>query len=104
MPPASGLAGLLGRVYGIVYAPHDRVIEGLVEARLRRLSADTDARLAYHDRATLAILANFGLSTQLAALGACLVLGRPGAYFWLVLGCGAALIPLAVRRERLVRA
>jgi archaetidylinositol phosphate synthase len=103
MPPATGLAGLLAQVYGVVYAPHDRLIEGVVEGRLRRLGADAVMRLAYHDRATLSTLANFGLSTQLAALGVCLLLGIPGAYLWLVLACGAALIPLAIRRERLVR-
>ena len=103
MPPAEGLAGTLARIYRVVYAPHDRLIERFVETRLSRMQAGEGARLAYHDRATLAVLANFGLSTQLAALGVCLAVGRPTMYFWLVLACGAALVPLAVRRERRAR-
>ena len=88
-PAATGLAAVLGRVYDAVYAPQDRLVERFVEWRLRRARAPPAARLAYHDRATLPIVANFGLSTQLAALGVCLALGRPAAYLWIVLGCGA---------------
>lgn len=104
MPPATGFAAVLESIYRVVYAPQDRLIEGFVERRLERLDADAATRAVYHDRATLSILANLGLSTQLALLGVCLVLGPPTAYLWLVLACGAALIPLAIRRELLVRA
>jgi hypothetical protein len=104
MPPATGLAAVFERIYGVVYAPHDRLIEGLVERRLESLDADAEMRAAYHDRVTVSILSNLGLSTQLAALGVCLVLGAPAAYLWLVLACGVVLIPLAIRRELLVRA
>lgn len=104
MPDGDGFARLLARIYRVVYAPHDRLIARFVEWRLARLGADARARRAYHDRATLAVLANFGLSTQLAVLGLLLVAGQPAAYLWLVLACGAALVPLALRRERLVRA
>ena len=69
--------GVLGRVYDAVYAPQDRLVEWFVERRLRRLRAGPEQRLAYHDRATLAVLANFGLSTQLAVLGVCLAAGAP---------------------------
>jgi archaetidylinositol phosphate synthase len=96
MPPATGATAVLKRVYGIVYAPQDRLIEAFVDSRAR-------GRRAYHDRATLSILANFGLSTQLAVLGICLAAGHPAAYLWVVLACGVALIPLALRRERLAR-
>jgi archaetidylinositol phosphate synthase len=102
-PPAHGLAGLLGRVYAAVYAPQDRAVETFVERRLRRLRADPEARLAYHDRASLFVLANFGLSTQLAVLGVCLAVGEPAAYCWFVIGCGVALVPLFVRRGVLAR-
>ena len=98
-PPAHGIAGLLARVYAAVYAPQDRVIEGFVERRLRGLHADPKARLAYHDRASLFVLANFGLSTQLAVVGVCLAAGEPTAYCWFVIGSGVALVPLFVRRE-----
>ncbi len=99
MPPAVGAAAVLARVYELVYAPQDRLIEAFVESRLR----SRPQRGSYHDRVTLAILANFGLSTQLAALGICLAAGRPAAYFWVVLACGATLVPLELRRERLAR-
>jgi phosphatidylglycerophosphate synthase len=101
MPAATGLAAALARVYALVYAPQDRLVEGFVGARLRGRSQG--ARLAYHDRPTLSVLANFGLSTQLAVLGLCLAIGRPAAYSWVAVGCGVALVPLALRRELLLR-
>jgi hypothetical protein len=101
-PPASGRAAhALEHVYGLVYAPQDRAIERLVERRLRGASAD--ARLGYHDRLTLSVLANMGLSTQLAVLGVCLAFGSPAAYCWFAAGCGALLVPLFLRRELLAR-
>jgi phosphatidylglycerophosphate synthase len=102
-PPARGLAGLLARVYALAYGSQDRAIEWFVERRLGRLRAGPAERLAYHDRATLTVLANFGLSTQLAVLGICLAAGEPAAYCWFVIGCGAAVVPLFVRRELLAR-
>src|SRR4051794_23258819 len=93
-PAATGLAALLARVYDVVYAPQDRGAERFVEWRLRRVGAGPEQRLAYHDRATLAVLANFGLSTQLAVLGICLAARAPEAYLWIALGCGVALVPL----------
>ena len=103
MPPARGFEGVFASLYGMLYAPHDRLLERFVEWRLGRLQADEQARLAYHDRPTLAVVGQLGLSTQLAAVGLCLALGAPAAYLWLVLACGLALVPLAVRRERLAR-
>jgi archaetidylinositol phosphate synthase len=95
--PAAGTEGrataLLARVYGLVYAPQDR----LVEAFARRRPP------AWHDAATVGVVANFGLSSQLAALGVCLALGHPGAYVAVVLACLLALASLLVRRERLAR-
>ena len=102
MPAARGIAGLLERVYGSS-TPRRTARGGLRRRRLARARAGPEARLAYHDRWTVAIIANFGLSTQLAALGLCLALGRPAAYLWLVLGCGLAVIALAGRRELLLR-
>jgi phosphatidylglycerophosphate synthase len=101
-PPATGrIAHALERVYAFVYAPQDRAIEHLVERRLGDASAE--ARLAYHDRLTLSVLANMGLSTQLAVLGVCLALGHPAAYCWFVVGCGVLLVPLFLRSELLAR-
>ena len=111
-PPASGGAveRALERVYRVVFGPQDRVLRGVSTSRLERiLDGDSDpgrrraATLAYHDRATMAVLANLGLSTQLAVLGACLVLGAPEVYLWLVVASGALLPLLQLRRERLAR-
>src|SRR5207248_1004203 len=85
------------------YAPQDRAIGAFVEWRLARAGGGSAARRAYHDRATLAVLANFGLSTQFAALGVCLAAGRPVVYLWLSLGCGAVSVLLLARRELLAR-
>jgi archaetidylinositol phosphate synthase len=101
MPAATGPAGVLARVYALVYAPQDRLVERFAERRLRGHGAD--ARLAYHDGITVTVLANFGLSTQLAVLGVCLAAGAPAAYAWAAIGCAVALVPLALRREVLLR-
>lgn len=103
MPPARGFARILERVYGVVYAPQDRLLERFVEWRLRRAGADPARRLAYHDAWTVGVVANFGLSSQLAAIGLCLAAGSPAAAFWLAAGCGVALVALAGRRELLLR-
>ena len=50
----------------------------------------------------MAVLANLGLSTQLAVLGACLMLDAPSVYLWFVLAAAALLPVVALRRERLV--
>ena len=101
-PHAEGFAAVLARVYDVVYAPMDRLIEWFVERRLR--GASPAQRLAYHDRMTLNVLANYGLSTQLAVLGVCLAAGAPSAYLWFVVACGASLVPLELRRERRMKA
>ena len=111
-PPASGsaLERALAGVYRVVFAPQDRLVRAISARRLERvLGAEPDpawrrdATLAYHDRATLAVLANLGLSTQLVALGACLALGVPVLYLWLGLGQVLLLPFLQLRRERLAR-
>lgn len=101
--PPAGEAPLLERVYRVLFAPQDRLVERLVEARLRRLGAGREARLAYHDEATLTVLANLGLSTQLAAVGLCLAAGLPSLALWLVLASAASLPLLFARREVLAR-
>jgi archaetidylinositol phosphate synthase len=91
--------GLLARIYSIVYGPQDRWVEWYADRCLR--GSTPEARLAWHDRTTVAIVANFGLSTQLALLGLCLAFGNPRAYVVVVLACLASLAPLALRRELL---
>ena len=98
-------------MYNTFFAPQDRLIRALAARRLEGLLREIGdpaerrlATLAYHDRATLAVLANLGLSTQLFVLGACLVLGVPELYLWLVLA-SLALLPAAAAptRARCVR-
>jgi phosphatidylglycerophosphate synthase len=84
---------VLARLYDVVYAPQDR----LVEAAARRRPD------AWHEPLAVQVLANFGLSTQLTALGVCLVLGRPEAYVLALVACVTAVAVLALRRERIVR-
>jgi hypothetical protein len=117
-PPAEGegaLARALADVYRAVFAPQDRALQGLAQRRLDRILAGVDdprrreqAVLAYHDDLTSTVLANLGLSTQLAVLGLCLAAGHAGAYLWIVLACAAVLPLLQLGRElrtrRLVRA
>jgi len=108
-PTASGglAERVLGRVYRVVFAPQDRGIRAFSARRLERLLASRPATeavtLAYHDRLTVTILANLGLSTQLAVLGLCLVLDAPAVYLWLAAGCLGLLPLLQLRRERLAR-
>ena len=74
-PEAGGRAtGLLRRVYGVVYAPQDRAAEALVA---RRPSLGSPAAIT--------LLANLGMSTQLAAFGLLMALGRPFVFAWLAL-------------------
>ena len=63
----------------------------------------SEARRAYFDPLTLTALANLGLTTQLVVLGGCLLLGVPALYLWLAIAGLLSLVPLQLRRERLVR-
>jgi phosphatidylglycerophosphate synthase len=64
----------LRRIYGLVYAPQDRLAESLV-ARRPWLTSPT----------AVSWLANLGMSTQLAAFGLLTVVGHPIAFAWLAL-------------------
>ena len=102
MPEAeSRPTAVLRRVYELVYAPQDRLVERFIERRLR--DVPPEARLTYHDRGTVSMLANMGMSTQLAAFGICVALGQPVAYAWLVLAQLCFVVALAFRRELLLR-
>jgi len=100
-PAATGLAAALAWIYDVIYTPQDRLVAGVVARQTR--GAPRAARLRYHDRLTLNVLANFGLSSQLAVLGVCLALASPVAYLWYVIGCGVTLLVLLARRGVRVR-
>ncbi len=112
-PPADGdsrATRTLAAVYAAAFAPQDRLVRSFSRGRLERLLgevADPRARLratrAYHDPLTLTVTANLELTTQLAVLGACLVLGAPSAYAWFAVACLALLPLLQARRERRAR-
>src|SRR5262245_17029885 len=85
----------LAAVYRLFFTPLDRTIRGVSAWRF-------GTRPAY-DRLAVNVLANLGLTTQLAALGVCLLLGVPSVYLWLVLGCLALTAALHVRAELRVR-
>jgi hypothetical protein len=102
MPDTSGrAASFLRRLYLLVYAPQDRVVERFVANRLR--DAGPRERLAYHDRATVSVLANLGMSTQLLVFGVCIALGHPAVFAWVALSELALVLALAMRRERFLR-
>ncbi len=110
--PASGgrVERTLERVYRTLFATQDRAIRAFSSWRFRRAlkgsrgPAETRAAaLAYHDRPTVLVLANLGLSTQLVVLGVCLVAGVPELYLWLVVAMSPLLLMLQLRREWLVR-
>ena len=88
--PEGRVAALLQGVYRCLYAPQDRLAE--------RIAA---RRPALTSPLAVSLLANAGLSTQLAAFGLLLALGRPLAFCWLALGELAAValaLALAPRR------
>jgi phosphatidylglycerophosphate synthase len=75
-PDGGGRAtALLRLAYVAVYAPQDRLAEWLVTRR-----PALTAPLA------VGLLANLGMSTQLAVFGLCLALGQPLAFVWIALG------------------
>jgi phosphatidylglycerophosphate synthase len=91
-PKADGRGtAVLRRVYGLVYAPQDRLAESLVA---RRPALTTPSAVS--------LLANLGMSTQLAAFGLLMALGHPLAFAWLALG-QVAVIALAIRPRRAPR-
>ena len=91
-PDPEGLATAFLRViYRVAYAPQDRLAEALV-ARRPALAGPT----------AVSLLANLGMSTQLAAFGLLIAVGHPIAFAWLVLA-EAAVIALALLPRRVPR-
>jgi archaetidylinositol phosphate synthase len=86
--PESRPTAFLRRIYGVVYAPQDR----LAEALAARFPLLTSSR-------SVSLLANLGMSTQLAAFGLLMALGYPLVFAWLALAQVAAIgVALAPRR------
>ena len=88
-PEGGGAAtAVLRRVYGVVYAPQDRLAEAIAARRPALVSP-----------AAVSALANLGMSTQLAVFGLLLALGHPLAFAWVALA-EAASIALALLPRR----
>jgi archaetidylinositol phosphate synthase len=79
---------VLHRIYALVYAPQDRLAEALV-ARRPALTSPL----------AVSLLANLGMSTQLAAFGLLIAVGRPLAFAWVALA-EVAVIALALLPRR----
>jgi phosphatidylglycerophosphate synthase len=71
----------LGRVYAVVYGWQDRLADRLLGGRSIQPWQVT-------------ALANAGMSTQLAAFGLCMALGRPLAFVWLLAAEALAIVTL----------
>lgn len=71
----------LGRVYGLLYGWQDRLAERLLGGRTIQPWQVT-------------ALANCGMTTQLAAFGLCMALGRPLVFVWLLAGQALAIVTL----------
>ena len=91
-PEAEGRATtVLRRIYDVVYAPQDRLAEALV---VRRPSLT--------GRTAVSLLANLGMSTQLATFGLLTALGHPLAFAWIALA-EVAVIALVLLPRRVPR-
>lgn len=100
VPEAHGATLVLQRVYAWCYGWQDTLVERFAESRLR--GASEEARAAYHDRSTVAVLANMGMTPQLAAFGVCIAFGHPLAFVW-VLAAEVVLVALLVLRRETLR-
>jgi archaetidylinositol phosphate synthase len=90
--PETRPTAFLRHVYGVVYAPQDRLAEALVA----RFPALTSSR-------SVSLLANLGMSTQLAAFGLLMALGHPLVFAWLALAQVAAIAVVPAPRRVLRR-
>ncbi|HEU5363513.1 MAG TPA: CDP-alcohol phosphatidyltransferase family protein [Gaiellaceae bacterium] len=84
---------VVAALYRVLYEPQDRLFDALARRR----------PAAWHEPRGVQVLANMGLSTQLAVLGLCLALSQPAAYVYVTFGCLALFGLVLARRELLVR-
>ncbi|GAA5535075.1 CDP-alcohol phosphatidyltransferase family protein [Deinococcus aluminii] len=92
--------------YALYFTPQERMLETLFEWRLRARTGGEPTpaqRRAYTPCAINRVAVNLGLSTQLLALGACLLCGRPRVYLWSLPAQALLLTGVQVWREGQVR-
>jgi phosphatidylglycerophosphate synthase len=85
-PVETDRSSVFARVYTLVYGWQDHVFEKVFHGR--------------PSRGAVGIVANFGLSTQLLALGICLTLGHPAAYVTVLCACALSLVSLMFAERR----
>ena len=88
-------------LYALVYAPQDRLVERFVAQRLR--GAGPQERLAYHDRATVSVLANLRDVDAAARLRDLHRARPPAAFAWVALAELVLVLLLALRRDLVIR-
>jgi phosphatidylglycerophosphate synthase len=86
-PAGSDDGSVLARLYRLLYGWQDRLFEKAFRGQ--------------PSRRTVGIVANFGLSTQLLALGVCLAFGHPGAYVAVLCVCAVAVALLLAPERRI---
>ncbi|WP_407539658.1 CDP-alcohol phosphatidyltransferase family protein [Deinococcus radiomollis] len=92
--------------YDGYFLPQEKLLGGLFQSRLRAASGaePTPAqRSAYTPKVLNTVAVNLGLATQLVALGACLLAGRPRLYPASLLAQAGVLAGLQLWREGQVR-
>lgn len=99
------LLNALKMVYNTYFTPQERLLDKLFEQRLKKQShqPSTKERQAYTPRLNSQITANLGLSTQLALLGMCVLMGKPKTYNRSLPLQALALVGLQLWREQRVR-
>lgn len=110
-PPARGgddarVLAALKLIYALYFTPQERLLAALFEQRLRAVTGSTPTpadRRAYTPRAINRVAVNLGLSTQLLALGSCLLWGQPRVYLWSLPAQALLLAGVQVWREEQVR-
>ena len=108
--PAQGgdhpaLLALLRGLYALYFAPQERLLGGLFERRLVRALGrppEPEDRRRYTPLLLCQVSANLGLSSQLLALGAAVLAGRPGLYLGTLPLQALTLAGLQLWREGLV--
>jgi phosphatidylglycerophosphate synthase len=81
----------LAAAYRVMFGPVDRAVRGFSTWRFSAHSP--------YDDVAVTVLANLGLTTQLAVLGVCLAFGAPTVYPWIAIGCLLVCGALHVRAE-----
>ncbi len=96
------LLSALNGFYVAYFVPQEKLLGRLFQSRLRAMTGGTPTPadlLAYTPQLLNVVTANLGLSTQLLALGACILAGRPRLYAASLPVQAAALLALQLWRE-----